>query len=254
MHRIDRRVAVAGLALLSVGRRARAGKPERLSVEADDGVVEFSRYATDRTGTRPGVIVLHGTRGFELKPRAYERYANALSEKGIDSYLVRYLTDADVSAFNTTREKREAYEAIRYDGWSKRVSNVVTKILARSDSSGRIGLLGFSLGGFVAAATAAHDERVSALAVMYGGMPAAMVSEVKHLPPLIELHGEADRNVPFAEGEELVKLAKSVGAEAEWVAYPGEAHGFDFSDSDPMTADAVGRVVAFFEARLKGGG
>jgi carboxymethylenebutenolidase len=254
MHRIDRRVAVAGLALLSMARRARAGKPERLSVEADDGSVEFTRYAGNRTGTRPGVIVLHGTRGFELKPRAYERYANALSEKGIDSYLVRYLTDADVSAFNTTREKREAYEAIRYDGWSKRVSNVVTKILARSDSSGRIGLLGFSLGGFVAAATAAHDERVSALAVMYGGMPDAVLSEVKHLPPLIELHGEADRNVPFAKGEELIKLAKSVGAEAEQIAYPGEAHGFDFSDSDPMTADAIGRVVAFFEARLKGGG
>ena len=151
------------------------------------------------------MIVLHGTRGFELKPRAYERYAHGLSAKGIDAYLVRYLTDTDVSAFNTTREKREAYETTRFDGWSKRVSNVATRILARSDSSGRIGLLGFSLGGYVAAATAARDERVSALAVMYGGVPDAMASQVKHLPPLIELHGDADRNVPFAKGEELVK-------------------------------------------------
>jgi carboxymethylenebutenolidase len=81
-------------------------------------------------------------------------------------------------------------------------------------------------------------------------MPDAAVSEVKHLPPLIELHGEADRNVPFAKGEELVKLGKAIGAEAELVAYPGKPHGFDFSDTDPMTADAVGRVVRFFESRL----
>jgi carboxymethylenebutenolidase len=94
-------------------------------------------------------------------------------------------------------------------------------------------------------------ERVSALAVLYGGMPDAMVPEVKRLPPLIELHGEADRNVPFAKGAELVQLAKAIGADAELIAYPGKPHGFHFSDTDPMTADAVSRVVKFFESRLK---
>jgi carboxymethylenebutenolidase len=253
MPTIDRRAAVAGLALLSLCRPARAEAPEQFGVDAEEGRVALTRYAADRGGRRPGVLVLHGTRGFEFKPRAYERYANALSAKGIDGYLIRYLTEADVSAFNTTRERREAYEAARFDSWAKRVSAVVTTILARSDSSGRIGLLGFSLGGYVAADTAARDERVTALAVLYGGMPDAMVSEVKRLPPLIDLHGEADRNVPFAKGEELVKLAKAIGAEAELVAYPGKPHGFDFSDTDPMTDDAIGRVVGFFESRLQVG-
>jgi carboxymethylenebutenolidase len=252
MPTIDRRAAVAGLALLAMCYPARAGTPEQFSVDADEGPVALSRYAADQAGKRPGVLLLHGSRGFELKPRAYERYANALSEKGIDACLLHYLTAADASVFESkaTKERRETYEAERYDGWAKRVSAVVTTILARPDSSGRIGLLGFSLGGYVAAHTAARDARVTALAVLYGGMPDARVSEVKHLPPLIDLHGEADRNVPFAKGEELVKLGKAIGAEAELVAYPGKAHGFDFSDTDPMTADAVGRVVRFFESRL----
>jgi carboxymethylenebutenolidase len=116
--------------------------------------------------------------------------------------------------------------------------------------SGRIGLLGFSLGGYVAADTATRDGRIAALAVLYGGMPDAMVSQVRHLPPLIESHGEADTNVQLAKGEELVKLGKAIGAEAEFVTYPGRHHGFDFSDTDPMTADAVSRVTKFFEARL----
>jgi carboxymethylenebutenolidase len=168
---------------MSLRSPARAGTPEQLSVDADEGRVALTRYAGDREGNRPSVLILHGTNGFELKPSAYERYARALAAKGIDAYWLRYLTEADATGFLTTRERREAYETRRFDHWAKKVSTVVTTILARPDSSGRIGLFGFSLGGYVAAATAARDERITALAVMYGGMPDAMVSEVKHLPP-----------------------------------------------------------------------
>jgi carboxymethylenebutenolidase len=253
MPMIDRRAVIAGLALLAVCRPVSAATPESLSIDADDGPVALNRYAADRAGKRASVIMLHGTRGFEFRLPAYERYAQALAAKGVDAYLLHYFTAADAPAFDrskTPRERREAYEAARFDGWARRVSAVVTAILARSDSSGRIGVLGFSLGGYVAADAAVRDPRVTALAVLYGGMPDAMVSGVKHLPPLIDLHGNADHNVPFAKGEQLVKLGKAVGAEAELVAYPGKPHGFDFSDTDPMAADAIGRVVTFFEARL----
>jgi carboxymethylenebutenolidase len=70
------------------------------------------------------------------------------------------------------------------------------------------------------------------------------------MPPLIELHGYADHNVPLAKGKELVELAKSVGAPAEQVVYPGKPHGFDFADNDPATVDAIQRVVQFFHERL----
>jgi carboxymethylenebutenolidase len=216
----------------------------------------LTRYAADRVGKRAAVLVLHGTRGVELKPRAYERYANHLATGGIDGYLVHYFTAADYQALDpntSTRETRDVYDTGRFDGWGKRITSVVTAILARPDSSGHIGLLGFSLGGYIAAGTAARDERVMAVAVMYGGMPDAEVTHVKRFPPLLELHGEADRNVPVAKGEELVKLAKEVGARAEMVTYPGREHGFDFSDSDPMTADAIERVIRFFQIQLSAG-
>ncbi len=253
MDAISRRTALAGLALVSIRLPAGAATPERIAVDADEGSIAMTRYAAVRAGKRASILLLHGSGGFERKPRAYERYADALAAKGFDAYFLNYFTTADASALQSktsTREAREAYETKRFDGWAKRVSAVMTTVLARADSSGRIGLLGFSLGGYVAAETAARDERIAALAVLYGGMPDTMVSGVKHLPPLIELHGDADRNVPIAKGEELVKIGKSIGAEAEFVAYPGKPHGFDFSDTDPMTTDAVGRVVRFFEARL----
>ena len=64
------------------------------------------------------------------------------------------------------------------------------------------------------------------------------------------LHGEADKNVPIEEGRQLVAYGKLAGAETEFVPYPGKAHGFDFSDTDPMTSDAIGRVTRFFQAKL----
>lgn len=106
------------------------------------------------------------------------------------------------------------------------------------------------MGSYIAAEAAARDTRIAALAVLYGGMPTAMATKVKHLPPLIALHGEADKNVSISEGRELVALGKSVGAETEFVAYPGKGHGFDFSDTDPMTSDAINRVTRFFQAKL----
>ncbi|MCP3477567.1 dienelactone hydrolase family protein [Bradyrhizobium sp. CCGUVB1N3] len=242
---ITRRTTLAGLALLSLSPAARA----------EPGNDALTRYPAEVSGKRPAVILLHGSRGIEIRPRAYQRYADALSAKGIDAYLLRYMTETDMATLNSkmsTKESREAYDTTRFDGWSDTVAATVTSILGRPDSSGRVGLLGFSLGGFIAANTAARDARIAALAVLYGGMPNATASKVKHMPPMIELHGEADQNVSIANGKKLIALAKSVGAEAEFVPYPGKPHGFDFSDSDPMTADAIDRVSRFFAARLAG--
>jgi carboxymethylenebutenolidase len=249
---ISRRTVLGGVALLALHKCAQAEPLERLSVDGFDGTVVLNRYSLVHAAKRPAVLILHGGRGVELNPLAYERYANALAAAGIDAYLVQYFTSADREALgaNNSPRSRDDYRTARFEGWTKRISSVVSSIMARADSSGRIGLLGFSLGGFVAADTAARDERVAALAVMYGGMPNARVSLTKRLPPLIELHGDADTTINPVKGEELVRLAKSLGGIAEHVVYAGRTHGFDFSGNDPMTFDAIGRIVAFFQARL----
>ncbi|WP_246668812.1 dienelactone hydrolase family protein [Bradyrhizobium sp. UNPF46] len=250
---ITRRTALTGLAALLLPATARGAPSEQLSVAAGNESLSLSRYAAKLTGKRPAVIVLHGSRGIELRQRAYERYADALTAAGIDAYFLHYMTGRDTAALDpksSTKGSREAYDTGRFDGWSETVSTTVTTILGRADSSGQVGLLGFSLGGFVAANTAARDARIAALAVLYAGMPEAMAGKVKHMPPSIELHGEADQNVSIANGKKLIELARSVGADAEFVPYPGKPHGFDFSDSDPMTSDAIDRVARFFRARL----
>lgn len=250
---ISRRMALSSLAALLWPSLVQAASGEELSIMSEGASLPASRYAADTQGKRPAVVMLHGSRGIELRPRAYQRYAETLSAAGIDAYLLRYMTESDIAALNSgagSQASRVAYEERRFDGWSETVSATVRTILGRPESSGRVGVLGFSLGGFIAANAAARDARIAALAVLYAGMPDAMAGKVTHMPPTIELHGEADRIVSIANGKRLVELARSVGADAEFVPYPGKPHGFDFSDTDPMTSDAVDRVTRFFKSRL----
>jgi len=72
---------------------------------------------------------------------------------------------------------------------------------------GRVGLLGFSLGGAVAA-TSARDPRIAALVAFYGFIPNSQRARIDRLPPLLVLHGDADDNVPLLFGQNLLSLAQ----------------------------------------------
>ena len=140
---------MTGIAALLTSIPAHGAPGEQFSVTSGNDSLPVSRYAATVAGKRPAVIVLHGSRGIELRLRAYERYADALSAKGIDVYFLRYMTPADTAALtpkSSTHESRDAYDTTRFDDWANTVSATVTAILGRSDSSGRIGLLGFSPG------------------------------------------------------------------------------------------------------------
>src|SRR5947209_1188411 len=109
---ITRRTALATVAALLAPAAGRAAPGEEFSVASGHDSLPVSRYAAAATGKRPAVIALHGSRGIELRPRAYERYAEALSATGTDAYFLRYMTPADTAAVtpkSSTHESRDAY-------------------------------------------------------------------------------------------------------------------------------------------------
>jgi hypothetical protein len=114
--------------------------------------------------------------------------------------LVYYYSTADAVAMSDPdRARRTATFHARILAWAAAVDAVAGVVLARKESSGRVGLMGFSNGGFIAVAAAA-DPRISALVVFYGGVPEAVPDRLARLPPLLALHGQADRTIPIAEG------------------------------------------------------
>jgi carboxymethylenebutenolidase len=217
------------------------------SLPSKEGSISVERYAASGTNRRSSVVILHGRQGVEKLHDHYQRFAVALAEAGFDAYLVNYyIGDDSQRANNPDAEQRQANFSNRIHAWSKVVSTVMDSILLNDLASGRIALLGFSQGGYLATATAGLDSRVSALGVFYGGIPAAVKDEITRLPPLLELHGDADRTVSLENGRALVDLARTLGQQGELIIYPGAGHGFfgnDDKDSRQHTIDFFRRYL-----------
>lgn len=224
-----------------------------LVIPAAEHSVPAQFYPASGDVKRPAVVILHGAEGVEKFATDYRRYAAALSGFGFDTYLISYYTAADADAMNSPDMAHKfAWRDERFPSWMKLVGDVVAFAAARPNASGRVGLVGFSNGGYLAAASAAFDPRVSALVVFYGGIRGAVKDSFTRLPPLLELHGDADRNAPLSDGTALVQLARAFGGHAEQIVYPGEGHGFDFNTRKPASADAMGRMLAFLSKTLEG--
>ena len=218
-----------------------------ITVATTDGALQADRYTAAGAKARPAIVILHGASGIAPFADAYVRYARTLAASGFDAYLVSYFSPhAKGSPPAADRLEEFRRRAI----WRSRIGALIGVAKNAPHASGKIGLLGFSLGGQVALSTAANDERVDSVVVFYGMIP--MAEAMVHLPPILVIHGEADRTVPYARGEEIVALAHRLGANASILGYRGKDHGFDFLGG-PAADSAMQQTIAFFRRELHQG-
>ena len=237
-------IIAASFVLLAGAAQAEDG--QKLVLPTQERQVHVTYFRAPGDGPRPAALLLHGANGFDSQIGGYNAYASELAEHGIDSYLVYYYSDADQENMfggNDVFVKR-------YAAWTRLISDVAGDILKGKDSSGKIGLVGFSNGGTLAGGTAARDPRITAAVVYYGTAPFPMDVPVKRFPPLLILHGDADAIIPVEQGRHLDAFAKTLGGEAELVIYPGERHGFGARLQSANGTDALNRTVAFLSQML----
>lgn len=131
------------------------------------------------------------------------------------------------------------------------------KSLASVDAS-RIGIVGFSLGGYFGLLVGAHDD-VKAVIGYYGayhGSGASMVptkyaftdvaAQVR--APVLMFHGDADGEVSINVARNALRRLQQAGKQAELVVYPGVGHRFDRAGATydaQATADAGARTLSF---------
>ncbi|MDI3339360.1 MAG: S9 family peptidase [Sphaerobacter sp.] len=66
--------------------------------------------------------------------------------------------------------------------------------------------------------------------------------------PTLILHGEEDRRVAMAEGQEMYVALRTLGVETQFVTYPREGHGIE---ERKHQRDLIDRVVAWFDRHLR---
>lgn len=115
--------------------------------------------------------------------------------------------------------------------------------------SARLGLMGYSLGGYLSLALGARDDRIKTVVEFFGGMPAFAARSLHRMPPTLILHGEADPVVPVARAYELENLFKANGVLYEIKIYPGQGHGF----TGEADLDSRRRTMSFFDKYLPPG-
>ena len=143
----------------------------------------------------------------------------------------------------------------------------------------RVGIMGGSYGGFMAAWAVTQTDRFGAAVAIaavtdwlsfhntsniarfdelflqadpyaadgeyFGRSPVVHVRRVK--TPTLVMHGELDLCVPLAQGQEFYNALAAEGVDTELVIYPREGHGWDERDHQ---IDAVARMRDWFDRHL----
>ncbi len=191
--------------------------------------------------TAPSILVLHGATGVEFANRFIAELAQAFAAQGFVVHLVHYFDrTGSVYADDATIKASS-------DQWLETVHDAVSHVRQKRPQA-RVGMFGFSLGGYLAAAEAVHNEAVACAVILSGGLDEASVRRVRHAPPMLILHGDADSRVPIQEARRLEVALKKAGRAPEFHVYPGEGHIMNMM----QYADVVKRGAAFFLAKLTG--
>jgi dipeptidyl aminopeptidase/acylaminoacyl peptidase len=112
--------------------------------------------------------------------------------------------------------------------WLAAVKDAVAYVASRPlVNAQRIGLLGISLGAYLAIALAAQERGIRAVVELSGGVPIGWEGRISPaMPPTLILHGENDNIVPVSEARKLQALLERQQVLHEVAIFPGETHWF----------------------------
>jgi carboxymethylenebutenolidase len=191
------------------------------------------------SNAHPAMLVLHGSMG--AGSYWLGRFVPAFDEVGAAAYAPRYLQKTR----SLIATQKTIFDGTHFPAWLAAVRDAVTFVAERPNVDvRRIGVLGFSLGAYLALALAAEDPRIRAVIALSGGIPPGWEDKVtKAMAPVLILHGANDPVVRVGEAYKAELILKERGVHCEVEIYPGERHW--------MAGAAHARVLARCTAFLK---
>ncbi len=246
----------ASIALLSTlalaGHLARADDPPApvpapaMPVEAtfDSGgkPITVEVFEPKGDGKHPAVLIFHGAGGMRVGGPAFREAGRRLAEGGYLALVVHYFDRT-----NTDSADGPAM-AKHYRTWMDTLADSIAYAKGRPDvDPDRVGLIGFSLGAYLALSESSRNDGVAAVAEYFGGLPRELAAGLTKMPPTLILHGDADSVVPVSEAKSLEKLLTEKMLPFEIQIYEGAGHGFTGATGQ----DAFRRVQSFLDKHVR---
>jgi carboxymethylenebutenolidase len=201
--------------------------------------IRIETFTGSNTSTAPSVMVLHGATGVEFANRFIATLGHGFASQGFVIHLIHY--------FDRTGARYADAATIKGSSgyWLETIHDAACFLRAHRPKA-RLGIFGYSLGGYLAAAEAIRNEQVGAVVVLAGGIDSDSAQQVVHTPPTLILHGDADSRVPLSEAYRLENALTRGGLRPQMHVYPREGHIM----KPGAYADVMRRASRFFQVHL----
>ena len=187
--------------------------------------IRVDAFETPGPERRPALILLHGSGGAVSYWLA--RFAPTITQFGMGLYAPHYFDKT-----STDRATAETIlDGVHFPAWLAAIDDAVSFAASRPTvDPGCIGVLGISLGGYLAVALAAGNRRIRAAVELSGGLPPGIETRLSATTaPMLVLHGDKDHVVPVSEAYKLQEALKRRGVSHQVEIFHGETHWFSQS-------------------------
>jgi carboxymethylenebutenolidase len=253
MNRSAKLVAtIAAFGLIAAALAVRAQTPKTQTVEFPSGKETVGGFLAvpEKPGTYPGLIVIHEWWG--LNDWVKEE-TEKLAEQGYVALAV------DLYRGKSAADPSDAHELMRglpQDRAIRDMEAAFQYLSTRKDvKPGRIGSIGWCMGGGLSLQLAIHQPRLAACVVNYGSLPTDPNDIQQIIAPVLGNFGADDKGITPADVQAFEKTMRGLNRRIDVKIYPGAGHAFENPNNTTgyrpeAAADAWKRTLAFLHNAL----
>jgi carboxymethylenebutenolidase len=243
--------AVFGIVAAAFAVHADAPKTQMVQFSAPDGMVSGFLAVPATRGKHPALVVIHEWWGLTGWVKGE---TEKLAQQGYVALAV------DLYRGKVTSDPMEAHELMRGLPDDRAVNDLEAAfqyLAARRDvERGRIGSVGWCMGGGYSLQLAIHEPRLAACVVNYGALPTDAAELRRIHAPLLGNFGGLDRGITPDDVHAFEKTMNSLGKSVDVKIYADAGHAFENSTNTKGyraadAADAWTRTTKFLRKNLK---
>ena len=228
---------------------------ETTTIKTDDG--QFAAYVARPSNPKaPAIVVIQEIFGVNAVMRGVcDELAAAGFLAVCPDLFWRIEPGIDITDQSEAEWKRafELYNAFDVEAGVKDIAATIDHVRAQPQVNGKVGAVGFCLGGLLAYLTATRTDADASVAYYGVGIEKHLVESEKQAHPLLMHIAEEDQFVP-KEAQALILAQLKNHPQVEIFTYPGRDHAFARQGGEHYDAAdaklASGRTLAFFQQHL----
>ncbi len=228
---------------------------ETTTIKTDDG--QFAAYVARPSNPKaPAIVVIQEIFGVNAVMRGVcDELAAAGFLAVCPDLFWRIEPGIDITDQSEAEWKKafELYNAFDVEAGVKDIAATIDHVRALPEVNGKVGAVGFCLGGLLAYLTATRTDADASVAYYGVGIEKHLVESEKQAHPLLMHIAEEDQFVP-KEAQALILAQLKNHPQVEIFTYPGRDHAFARQGGehyDAADAKLAGdRTLAFFQQHL----